>query len=241
MEVGIKLWSRDHTALADCGFADFIEVMPVPGVSLERFKSYDYKYAIHAPHSEFGLNLADPKLEKKNMELLSLAVKAADELNADVIVVHTGFTSDKLKIKNPVENINAFFKKFRDERFHVENLLAAEASRVYSGKTPEELTEITAPFGFKFCFDFGHAIGAANTKGIDYKKLVDAFLKLKPDYFHLSGTNLDKEVDGHLSLFDGNLDISWAKKIIAKRNRPVCLETPLNIEQRKKEVKLLKG
>ncbi len=239
MKVGVKLWSRDNEDLERYSFADFIEVMAVPQTSLEHFKSYNYEYTIHAPHSQLGVNIADSKREKKNTELIKWAVKAADELNAKIIVVHAGYTTNRLNIKNPLENMKKILARIYDERVHIENIFAVEEEKVGKGATPEQIRQIIAP-KLGFCLDFGHALISAEELGKNHKGFVKEFLKLKPNYFHLAGTNA-KAGEDHLSLFKGSFDLKWIKEIIKKHDKPVCLETPMDIEQRRKEVKLMKS
>ncbi len=93
--------------------------------------------------------------------------------------------------------------------------------------------------GFKFCMDFGHAVATAAHFKKDYKKIVQEFAKLRPEYFHLSGNQ--KGEDKHASIFDADTDIGFFKKIIQENGSPVCLETPLDLQKRKKEVDYLKA
>ncbi len=238
MEVGIKLYSTNQVTLQDIEFADFLEVLPVPGKPLGAFKDLKTKYRIHCAHSSHRFNPSDPKNNPRNEAIIKEAIEAADMLRADRIVVHAGYTVKDMKITNPKINSQKFLQKFPDKRIVIENLLPYDEGMVWVAYSPEDIAEYK-DLGFGFCLDFGHAIATATYLKKDYKEYIEDFARLKPDYMHLSGTKNGK--DEHLSIFDSDQNMEFIKSTIKKIGKPVCLETPVDTERRKKEVKWLKG
>ncbi|MBI2133168.1 hypothetical protein HYU11_00640 [Candidatus Woesearchaeota archaeon] len=238
MEVGLKFFSTNKVTARDYGFADFIEVLPVPGHPVSDFVGLSTRLRVHCPHDQFGFNPSDETIRSRNKMILEETVSAADKLDADIIVIHAGFNSPRLKIKNSKKTAMDFLNEFFDKRFHVENLLPVDNDMVWVGYGPDEIAEFQDQ-GFKFCLDFGHAIDTATRLGKDRKKYIGEFMKLKPDYFHLSGTI--NGFDRHSSILDSDIDLDNIKMLIKKSGKPVCLETPLDPEKRKREVALLKA
>lgn len=237
MQVGVKYYSHNKIERKDFEFADFVEVLPVPGNITGVFGQQKFKYTIHCAHDAFGFNPSNAKAHEKSRAIVNDAINAADQLGAKVIVVHAGFNTPALKIKEPKKNAIKFLQKHFDKRMHIENLLPVDGEMTWVAYSPDEIAEFQ-DLGFKFCLDFGHAVATAAHFGKDYREYVDQFAGLKPDYFHLSGTF--KGVDKHRSIFDTDADVDFFKSIIKKAGKPVCLETPLDSEQRKKEVEFLK-
>lgn len=254
MEVGIKLWSTNPVKYVnDSDFADFIEVLPINAVSLDKFAKRKNNYTIHVPHEAFGFN---PILSmKKSKKLLQRAVRAAKKLKAELLIMHTGRIKEEPNEKFIRESIKAAAKIAKTAsygRLLIENSYPKSAFDIdegnyylcYDYKHIKELLEMT---GAGFCLDFEHAAITAHQLGLDYKGYVAKLMKLKPEYFHFSGTKLPKLPSGtsseghHVSILEGDIDLNFVKETIKKANKPVCLETPIDIEQRKMEVEFLKS
>ncbi|MBI4438965.1 TIM barrel protein [Candidatus Woesearchaeota archaeon] len=240
MEVGIKFYSHNTVNRTDFDFADFVEILPVPQNPLGVFSQHEFKYRIHCAHDAFGFNPSNTKQLEHNKAIIKQAIWAADELRADRIVVHAGFNTPELNIKNPMKKSLSFLTEMFDDRICIENLLPLDGNLAWVAYSPEEITAFKDE-GFKFCLDFGHAVSTAAHLGKDYKEYVNQFAGLNPDYFHLSGSPLYGGDKHHLTILESDADIEFFKKIIKKADKPVCLETPLNAEQRKKEVMFLKN
>ncbi len=238
METGLKFFSSNKIAKKDYDFADFIEILPVPDNPLGVFEKIKARYRIHCPHDQFGFNPSDIKNTDKNKKILQLSVDAADSLNADLIVVHAGFNTRKLNISNPKQKAMDLLKEHFDSRMCIENVLPVDGEMIWVGYSHEDIAEFKDS-GFKFCLDFGHAIDTATRLKKDKKGFIEEFLKLKPDYFHLSGTQ--NGFDRHLSILDSDMNLEYIKGLIKKAGKPVCLETPLDTEKRKKEIRFLKS
>jgi endonuclease IV len=243
MEIGLKFYSTNGLEkFKGLGFVDFIEVLPVPGrfELLKNIKKLGLKCKIHVPHSGFDFNPCNKSEEKKNIKMLKESIRAADFLEADTIVIHPGYNSDRLKIKNPEQNMMDFFSKISDDRIFLENsMIELEGLCYKGGNFADRLKELLDRFGFRFCFDFSHAAGTCFFIKKDFKEFVKDFLKLKPAYFHVSDNLMDGK-DHHLHLGDGKLGINFIKKIVKQAGKPVCLEVPLDTEGRKRDVEFLR-
>ncbi len=246
MKVGIKLWSTnpiEHVEAA--GFADFVEVMPVDMESLAKFSGRPYTYTVHTPHESFGFN---PVLEyEKSRELLKQGVAAAKLLKSDKLIMHASHYYEKPSEEEVHKAIAMTAKLAKETGFPgllIENSTVYEAvkdhTRHYIGYSYDHMKELMELSGAGFCLDLEHAAIVANQLGTTFHKQVEDLLKLKPDYFHLSGARFATH-GHHLSLFEGDVDKDFAREVLMKANKQVCLETPIDTEQRKKEVEFLKG
>ena len=244
MEIGLKYYSTNRKEkLRGIGFADFVEVLPVPGKFGELKKFKKFKCTVHAPHGVFGFNPADKKNEKRSVELMRETIKAADYLDAGIIVVHPGhFPEARCFLKAARQAQLDFFSKINDDRVVLENLMIEdnEGFKYVGGNNAEDMRRLLKKTGFGFCLDFSHAAANAVRTGRDYKKIINEFLVLKPDYFHVADNLLDGK-DQHLHLGDGKLDVEFIRKAVKKLRKPVCLETPLDIKGRKKDASFLRG
>ena len=246
MEVGIKMWSTNPIKyIEDSDFADFIEVLPRSVKSLEKFARRPYNYTVHVPHEIFGFS---PILNmKKSQKLLNQAIAAAKKLKAEVLIMHSGYLKEKPDEKTIKEGIrsvanlakNASYGTVLIENSYPECFIELEKGKYYLSYDYERLRELLELSGAGFCLDFEHAAIAAHQLGLDYNRYVATLMKLEPEYFHLSGTSLASGKH-HSTIFEGDIDLEFVKKILKKANKPVCLETPIDIEQRKREVAFLK-
>jgi deoxyribonuclease IV len=240
MEVGLKFWSRNPVEYIDeAKFADFLEVLPVDEKSLEKFEGRDYRYAIHVPHENFGFSPAvDLKTSKK---LLYMSIKAADRLKAEWIIMHSGAAGDD--VEKAMKAIIALVKEANDNRILIENsgIITYDDKREEDPKIAHDIDELKRLLesGMGFCLDMEHAAVVAKQYGFDYEEYLDKLAKLKPDYVQVSGTKLDLG-KRHLSIFDSVIKPEFVKSFAKGINKPLCLETPLDMDQRKKEVEFLK-
>ena len=201
---------------------------------------------MHVPHEVFGFC---PLLDmKKSKKLLEHAIKAAKRLKTETLIMHTGYMMKAIDEKSMKEMIKSAAKLARGAgygRILIENGVPKGTFYIDKGKhyacyNREQMKEVLELSGAGFCLDLEHAAITANQLGLDYRKLVSGLMTLKPEYFHLSGMMLAPK-GHHLSIFEGDIDLSFVKSLIKKADKPVCLETPVNIEQRKKEVEFLKS
>ncbi|MBI2581171.1 TIM barrel protein [Candidatus Woesearchaeota archaeon] len=251
MEVGIKLWSSNPVKYVDKSeFADFIEVLPRSERSLDKLARRKRKYTIHVPHELFGFSPIHNM--RKSRKLLDQAVGAAKKLKAGLIIMHTGLVEeepDEEFVRKAAKAVAKLAKTVSYGRLLIENSYPKAAFDIEKGKyyicyDYEHLRELLEITGAGFCLDFEHAAIAAHQLGIDYKRFVAGLMRLKPEYFQLSGVRLNTRVYSkghHQSIFEGAIDPDFVKETVKKANKPVCLETPVDIEQRKKEVEFLKN
>ena len=245
MKVGIKLWSTNSVEYIDgAGFADFIEVMPVDEKSLQKFLGRDYEYTTHTPHESFGFN---PVLDyEKSLKLLEKGIAAAKKLKSEKLVMHASYFFEKPDEQAVQKAITMTAKLAKEGGFAgllIENSTVYEAvkdcTRYYIGHSYEQMKQLLELTGAGFCLDLEHAAIVAHQLGISFREQTSQLLKLKPSYFHLSGAGFANHSQ-HISLFEGDVDKEFAREVIRKAKMPVCLETPIDMEQRKKEVEFLK-
>ncbi|HIG98519.1 TPA: TIM barrel protein [Candidatus Woesearchaeota archaeon] len=246
MRVGIKLWSRnDKRHFDEAGFADFIEVMPVDMQSALKVAKRKGCYTVHIPHEGFGFDpLRNYALSEK---LLNLALEAGGKLNAECYIMHTGMLEqkpDEETRQKALKSIARLAKSANTDKIVIENsgyrsLFNGEPTYNHLCYSPDELKEILELSGAGFCLDFEHASITAAALGTSYERIIDGLMKLKPDYFQISGTR-HSTGERHLSIFEGDLELDIAKRELKKADKPVCLETPLDTGQRKREVEFLK-
>lgn len=240
MEVGIKIFS-DRSQFEYAGkaaeFADFIELMAVPGTDVGIFRQIGRPFVIHAAHQRFGCNLSDAALEKHNLECIRHAVNAADMLDAKIIIVHPGNIRSGSCSSGQVINV---LGKISDSRIALENLYDEPKDIASVCTTAREMEYLMDASGSKLCLDIPHACAAANRIGKDYKSVLKGFLKLKPVHFHMAGGKIEGWTDTHKSLFDGNYPLDYFRSVMPK-GAWVTLETPQDIKVQKREYELMKG
>ena len=139
MEVGVKFYSHNKVTTDDFDFADFVEILPVPVNEIGVFSNYDFKYRIHCPHDAFDFNPSNERAHEKNLKMWKATISAADTLNADRIVVHAGFNTEKLGLKNPKDVAIKFLSENFDPRICIENLLPVDGDLVWVAYGPEEI------------------------------------------------------------------------------------------------------
>ena len=234
---GLKLYSNDllnaPDLIGECAefvssVADsFIELMIVPGSSMEDLGKIKEQLSgievrVHAPHDGMGFDPANKELEQQNRELVALAQKAADLFDAKTIVVHAGCGHGKQYIDETVRQ----FKLFNDSRIIVENLPYLDNGVLpMHGSTAEEISYIMKETGCGFCFDFSHAICAAQTLKMDIDKQLKGLFDLKPTVYHICDGYIDKDIDLHLFLGSGTFPLSHLINDFTDKNAYITIET----------------
>lgn len=225
MNFGLKLWSTNESTietaseLIEEGIFQYIELTPIPGTKIDPFLSYDVPYTVHITTERYGLNIAEPDKKDFNLELINNSLSWADQLNAEILVLHPGFG----KLQDAME----FLEIISDSRILIENMpkegLNNEKMLGYSLIQIREL--IGSKFGF--CLDLNHAVKAALSLGIDYKSFVEDFFSLQPSYFHLSDGRLTNCYDEHLTIGDGEYDFDFfCSHLHLGKDNNITLETP---------------
>lgn len=223
LRMGLKLWSSnvdlvdEAKKLISDGVFDYIELTPVPGSDISPFVGLGLKFVIHVTHERFGFNIADPKKRDFNLKVLENCIDWADRLDAKHLIVHPGF--------GDIQNSLDLLSSVEDERILIENMPKdGLGGEVMVGYTPEDVRRLLGG-RFGFCLDFGHAIKASHSIGVGYKKMLEAFMGLGPQHFHLHGGDSKKGMDEHLSLGEGDFDLKYIVSLL-DADSTVTLETP---------------
>lgn len=238
MKVGVKVFSRpDEVDYAKkMKFADFLELMIVPGTDISLYKGVKKPFVIHAAHHGFGCNLLDKTCLKRNVQILREASKAADILGAETIIVHPGHVlSSSCKHEHAVK----ILKKEYDPRIVVENLCPLPKELEHRYGLAKDMSKLMKDTKTGLCLDFAHACASAVKEKQDYKVVLKDLIKLKARHFHISGGGILSGQDSHLSLFDGDFPLAYFKKLLPK-DAKITLETPHSIVRQKKEYDLMK-
>jgi len=160
---------------------------------------FDLRYTIHAPTADG--NIAEPfePIRKASIEIIRETASIADSAGAEKLVLHPGFC---LEPENRAASISALHKSITElgtlqndfsVRFVMENLGSMDCCFF---QTPDLLREIRDA-GLGFVLDVGHA---------NLTKTLDAFLKQKPDHFHLHDNH--GIWDEHAACGTGTVDFS---------------------------------
>ena len=229
IKLGLKLWStnrsyiREAISLFEEGTYQYIELYVVPETYREfimYWKKLRIPYIIHAPHSSHGLDLSDRSKLNTNCTLVEEALRYADNLKANNIILHPGIngTID--------ENINQL-NVIRDKRIIIENMpyFTMDKLGFCNGNSPYEIQSIIESCNIGFCFDIGHSIYAANALNVDSMEYIDTFIKLNPKMYHLSDGDQKGIADRHMNLLEGTFNLP---KILDKiySESFVTMETP---------------
>jgi endonuclease IV len=234
MKVGIKIFpDRINQIESLAKIADFIEIMASNDLIPEALKGFPIPITIHAQHYTLGINPADKSLNDINLKAVKKAQEAADIINSDIIILHSGILLNK---NCSLENAINFFKKINDPRIIFENLGDYNALC----RTPEEVRYFKEETGSDFCLDFAHATIISSNFNSDYKKFVTDLSKLKPVYFHISDGIVGAEKDTHQNLGKGNFDIRFFRRFIKDKRVALEVEPSSSLEAYKKQIDFLK-
>lgn len=225
MNFGLKLWSTNEgtieraSELIEKGFFQYIELTPIPGTEIDPFLSYDVPYTVHITTERYGLNIAEPDKKDFNLELINNSLSWADQLKAEILVLHPGFG----KLEDAIE----FLEYVSDFRILIENMpkVGLNDEEMLGYSTEQVRVLIGSKFGF--CLDLNHAVKAALSLGIDYKSFIEEFFSLEPSYFHLSDGLLTNCLDEHLNIGEGEYDFNFLSSCLySGKDNKITLETP---------------
>ena len=225
MKFGLKLWSINTDLidqavhLIDEKVFDYIELMVIPDSEINPFL-IDVPYIIHIPHEKFGVNIGDPAAKEYTLQMINESTTWADQLNAKHLILHAGHGS-MLHATNLLREVS-------DSRLLIENMpkvgLGGEAMIGYS---PTQIEELIGDSDMGLCLDFGHAVKAAVSLGVDYKEYVKGFMRLEPRMFHVSDGMLSGERDEHLGIGEGEYNFGFLMGCVeVSGSGLVTVETP---------------
>jgi deoxyribonuclease IV len=223
---GLKIWSTnldllgEAVSLVHSGTFEYIELLVVPGSSIEAFLVVDIPFALHAATERFGVNIADKTRVTFNRMVMDECFSWADALHASHIILHPGF--------GDIENALAFLDDIDDRRVLIENMpkvgLNDEKLLGYSVRQLELMLK-KAEYGF--CLDLNHAAKAAVSMKTDYKEVIEEMMAFIPVQFHLSDGRLNEEFDLHLPIGKGDFDMNFFYHLTKEKR--VTFETPRTI------------
>ncbi|MDR2999717.1 MAG: sugar phosphate isomerase/epimerase [Fibromonadaceae bacterium] len=217
MQVGLKLGSPDSSyknAIYDLWekkVFQYIEILAVPNSyknTIDFWKQFKIPFIIHAPHLGHGMNPSIREKEIENKEKIKETIEFANALNAEYMIFHPG------ALGNINETVRQY-SPFVDSRFLIENkpFIALDYSHCLGSK-PEEIKFLMEKLGIGFCFDFGHAVCTANSLKKEPMELIEEFLALKPQMYHLTDGIFTNEKDEHLRYGKGSFPLADFLKLI---------------------------
>ena len=232
-KIGLKLYSTNTDLIPEAlllknKFFNFIELYIIPGSydeTISAWKEFDVPYVIHAPHSFHGVNLARSECRETNIDHMREVQRFADELNADVIIVHGGNNGN---INETIEQL----RMLNDSRIVVENKpKIGILNEICIGWSPSEYMQFReAGVLHGFALDFTHAICAARATDNDDWKFIQSLVEFEPKIFHLSDIDSSSHKDMHLNLGRGSLNLKQILSLIPVDGL-VTVETPRSIAE----------
>ena len=229
IRVGLKLWSRNldlaqrAAELYREGWIGLIELYVVPQTfddTIGVWRDLRVPFMLHCPHAAHGFNLAKAELLEPNTQKFREVQRFADALQVGVIVMHGGNRGD-------IEETIRQLKHLNDRRVCIENKPRLSLTGgTCIGHSPEEIAHIMGSANLMgFVLDFGHAICAANSAGVDAFGYIEKFMESKPSTFHIGDGDRTSEKDNHFNLGQGNFDIVRLVSFVPPHST-VTIETP---------------
>ena len=235
---GLKLWSintdvyyEEAKKLYSQGVFDYIELYVVPNSleTLPKWKELNIPFIIHAPHFAHGFNLAKKEKEESNLAIYREVKQFADELDVKFIIFHGGIDGDIKETAQQLANLNEPRALIENKPYvALPNKMGGEFCRGYN-IDEIKLVKETAKCGF--CLDFGHAICAANSLGVNVYEYCKDFLQFNPNMYHLTDLNdITSPYDSHLHLGTGELDFKQIFDMIPDKSY-ITFETIKNSKE----------
>lgn len=227
--LGLKLFASNTHLVSDAqqlleeGVFSHIELYVPPCTyvnNIHRWQECACEYVIHAPHWGHGINFSDPELVKSNRVYMEDAQRFADSLRAQYIIVHGGFGST---IEEVVRQLSAL----QEPRLAIENVPCHGCDgQKTTVNTPEHVAMLLREGAVQHSvLDVGHAIYAANALSVAWETLVEAYVELHPQLFHLSDGDIHASADVHKSIGVGTFDLKKILRYLPHHAR-ITLETP---------------
>lgn len=248
-KIGLKLWSTNTDSYFDEakklyqeGLFDYIELYVVPETtdSIDKWKSINIPFTLHAPHFAHGVNLASSDKEELNRKIFDEVRLFNEGLSAKYVVVHSGIEGD---IEETIRQLNII----KLENILIENkpyVVPLGEKKLCRGATIEEIKLVLENVNCGFCLDVGHAICSANSFNVEPYKILEEFNKLNPTCYHLSDNSITSSIDNHLHFGQGDYDF---KKIfgIIEDNKSLVIETnkvsKIDLDDFKKDVDYIRN
>lgn len=197
--------------------------------------SYDMKFTVHAPFSDLNLASLNPKIREETIMQVVESIRISSELGITVVSLHPGHRSP-LGAYFPKKISETNKKTLRElERasleydvvLALENMPKMWISLCHDAEQMRELIEGTE---LKVCFDVGHA----NISGS-----IEGFLDLKNEFANVHLHDNPGDVDRHMVLGEGNIDIKGILKSISAYKGDYVIES-MNLQEGIKSKEILK-
>jgi len=243
---GLKVWSSNtqyEKSIIDLfqqKIFHYIEIYTLPNTynSFSSFwlklkKNYGIPFIVHAPHSAHSMNLALPECQETNLILWKEVEKWSSLLEPQYIIFHSGIFGTISETLKQLQLINC-------HKIIIENKpLVGLGGEHCIGATFNEFQFIKNNTEIEFCFDFGHAICAANAQKLNPNEEIKKFLELNPVMFHLSDGEFSSIRDQHRHFGEGDFPLSSMLKMLPEKSM-ISIETQKdsseNLDDFKKDI-----
>lgn len=245
-KIGLKLHSTNVALIPDTlrlrkeRFFDYIELFVVPGSKkncLEQWKEKKLSYILHAPHSYSGLNLSLRNCEYRNRLLIEDVESFRVALKPAKIIFHPGIHGAVHETIRQILLIKKDYAELFDLALIENKPQIGLKGEVCVGSSPEEIKQIITETGIGFCLDIGHAIYYSSWANLQYENVIDSFLNLKADIYHLSDGDVSSQTDLHLNFGEGNFELAWILQRIPTDSY-ITIETNKDMEMNLKDFEL---
>jgi endonuclease IV len=216
IKLGLKLWSnnadyqRAARELYNKKTFQYIELLVKPGTLdfLPQWKNTGIPFALHAPHTYAGMNLARKSARGTNRMAMKDLDKYTQALGALYVVFHGGLDGE---IGETIDQLNSFSKEFpcvfKNALIENKPNIGLKGEKCV-GSSVEEIRDIMRNTGMGFCLDFGHAMCHAAFLKKDAGKTIEDFIALSPKAFHLSDGLKASIQDQHLHFGKGDYELA---------------------------------
>lgn len=252
MEIGVKVYPDTAEGLIKHweqigSLVDFVEVsVRKPEEHPEQYLPLKEKapLIIHSGILKKGedVNLANIERRQRNFEVIRWSQRAADILEAEFIIFHTGYKEVGKEDVCRVDHLVDLLKSVNDSRILLETIQIVGWPERHVGiaHTLEGLCYVKERTNSRFLIDIGHASITAFYQDISEIEFIASLIeKLNPPYFHFC--NNDGYDDRHWHLTDprGEIRVEEILKLVPQ-NSKALLEVPVFGEDGKLHPLLLK-
>lgn len=229
MKIGLKLYSTDSALIPEAlelkarNLFDFVELYAIPESfesSIEQWKNCDIPFIIHAPHSYHGINLARADMREANKKAFREVQRFADILRTQIIIVHGGNNGS-------IEETIHQLRLLNEKRVVLENKPnVGLLNEICIGWSPIEFRQaLHEGVICGMALDFGHAICAAVSRGVNPMEFISEFMVFKPKIYHLSDGDISSPKDFHLNFGKGNFNLAECVSVLPP-DEYLTIETP---------------
>lgn len=223
MRIGLKIGTAETSLIEPAiklfhnRLFHYIELYIVPGSyerTVESWRNMPFQFVLHAPHSYSGFNFSRPENESTNFDMLREVELFRKAIAPTYIIFHPGIEGTE---NETIRQIQVFQGKFPEifSMALVENKpQIGIGNEKCIGYSVSQIKTILKKTGLGFCFDFGHAICSSVSARLDWRNVIQNFIKLEPSLYHLSDGLLDEEKDRHLHYGFGNYDLIWMLSLL---------------------------